>query len=95
MKLRQNVNLGAAFDRLKDALREADKYRDDPKNEFGYAGAYGILATHVHAFIYLNTEGQTFDEIRKLETDKDPDDLKQVLNRMPDIDEEIERELLT
>jgi len=92
MKLRKNVNLGAAFDRLKDALQRAEKYKDDPKNEFNYAGAYGTLAGNVETFLFLSTE-ETMDEIRGKKAD--PDDLKQVLNRMPDIDEEIEKELLT
>lgn len=96
MKLRQHVNLGAAFEKLKEALQRAEKYKNDPENEFGYAGAYGTLAGHVETFLFLSTE-ETMDEIRGKKTD--PDDLKDVevfqqSETGKDIDSDIEKELI-
>lgn len=63
---KNKVDLGIAFDKLKDALRRADKEVNTPCENIGgnYAKGYGILSTHVQTFIFLNTDAETVSEIR-------------------------------
>jgi hypothetical protein len=94
MKINKHVDLGAAFERLKLTLQKAEAYKErtDLQSNLAYAGAYGMLSQSVTNFIFLNTEGESLDDIRGTN-----DDLKdiQVFNNLPDIDKEIEKELLT
>jgi hypothetical protein len=86
------IDLAKSFDRLKDALQRADQCLINPEYENicqGYPAAYGLLSQHVQTFLFLNTEGESMNEIKGI---NNRDDLTGVFEG-PGTDLDIEKEL--
>lgn len=59
MKLNKNIDLGKAFEMLKDGLEFAEeKARTD--EDYKYANAYGRLSSAVKTFLQLTTDHEPF-----------------------------------
>lgn len=62
MKVKQGVDLGKAFDKLKDILIETNNTVKDGSGE-KYAYNFGRLSSAVQCFLFINSEAKTMDEI--------------------------------
>lgn len=91
MKLRDNINLGAAFETLKKVLlesqKEIKKETDFPGEK--YAKGYGMLSGAIQGFLVITTDINYKDIVDSYCIN----DIKDVLLPLGEIDKEIEDEL--
>ncbi len=74
MKIRPHVDLGAAFERLKESLAEVENRRKEQES-YGYAYGYGYLSAAIKSHIF---ECTGIDLYEKPKPEIDKDDLKHV-----------------
>lgn len=62
MKVKQGVDLGKAFDKLKETLIETENVAHG-EDKYRYPFAYGRLASAVQCFLFFNSDAKSMDEI--------------------------------